>query len=789
MLELVQRRKASGDIQGAADMLERAAGHLDAERLQALLRDLEQRASRAGDLRLAARLLEQLRLQTPTDELVWRPLLDRYIQLADGPRVDQLVADTLPLLVDPARRNELRLARARFLLSQDEHHPQAVETLRDILMDDARNDEALGLLAAYYKRSGAEGDLVDLLEQQFEMAGQAGNLDSAAQLALQLGEVLERTDPDRVAAAYERGLQVVPGHRELLRRLLARTAPADITADKATLMEDLLAADAGADAGQLARDLADAWTRLGDEEAVRRVLEKGCALVADDQALAGRLEEWYRANDAWGPLAELLATEAGREADAQEAVALLCEAATLQAERMGDPAAALALLERARERAPADAELLARLARARVARGDAPGAIAEVQAVLEGAGLPAEGRLPLLRLLAELHAARSDRRAAAAALQQAHAIAPQVVFDDLVQALSAWRDQAASGGDVPAQQEATLALAKVLRDGGALVEARQVLEEAMAAEAANLEIAQLAGELAEAAGDLEEALGAATELLRLARDEEARVAAAERLAALAERIGRPAEIIGELEAALGASPGNARLFQLVSRLYEAAGQHRKLALLLFETASRCEEEIERFQRLSRAGALFVQCGEGSTAVMALNEALAVRPDDQPTVLLLSDAYILAGALQEAADLLKPLITAHKGKASPALASLWGQVARIAAKAGDTKSELQALSRALDADRKNGVLAALLADRAEEAGDDELVTKALRSITAHQPAGPISVPVALLRQAKMAKRRGENDRAVLFARRAAQEATQGDPVLAESREFLKSVGAS
>lgn len=67
-------------------------------------------------------------------------------------------------------------------------------------------------------------------------------------------------------------------------------------------------------------------------------------------------------------------------------------------------------------------------------------------------------------------------------------------------------------------------------------------------------------------------------------------------------------------------------------------------------------------------------------------------------------------------------------------------------------------------------------------------KALRAITLHGPAGPLTVAVAFLRQAKIAHRRGDGDRAILFARRAAQEAEQGDPALAESRAFLKSVGA-
>jgi uncharacterized protein HemY len=54
---------------------------------------------------------------------------------------------------------------------------------------------------------------------------------------------------------------------------------------------------------------------------------------------------------------------------------------------------------------------------------------------------------------------------------------------------------------------------------------------------------------------------------------------------------------------------------------------------------------------------------------------------------------------------------------------------------------------------------------------------------------MSSALAFLRQARIAHRRGDKDRAILFARRAAQEAEDHDPVLAESRDFLKSVGAA
>ena len=170
--------------------------------------------------------------------------------------------------------------------------------------------------------------------------------------------------------------------------------------------------------------------------------------------------------------------------------------------------------------------------------------------------------------------------------------------------------------------------------------------------------------------------------------------------------------------------------------------------------------------------------------MALNEALSVRPGDEPTTLLLCDAYMLAGALEEAVELIKPLIAARDGKASPSLAALHMRLARVCGLAGDRKGELAGLSAALNADKKNGELAAEVARRAEEAEDDDLALKALRLIVAHNPSGPLSVPAAFLAQARIAARRGETDRAIMFARRAFHDAPAGDAVQIDAREFLK-----
>src|SRR4030095_9414983 len=145
----------------------------------------------------------------------------------------------------------------------------------------------------------------------------------------------------------------------------------------------------------------------------------------------------------------------------------------------------------------------------------------------------------------------------------------------------------------------------------------------------------------------------------------------------------------------------------------------KRAGLLLDQANRAADDGQRVEQLRRAGGFALQAEDASLAVMALNEGLFVRPNDEETALLLSDAYVMTGAVDEAAAIVTPLIAGRKGKPSPALGALYVRLAHIAGLSGDRDGQLAALGGALDADKKNGDLASEVADRAEEAGDDEL----------------------------------------------------------------------
>ena len=83
------------------------------------------------------------------------------------------------------------------------------------------------------------------------------------------------------------------------------------------------------------------------------------------------------------------------------------------------------------------------------------------------------------------------------------------------------------------------------------------------------------------------------------------------------------------------------------------------------------------------------------------------------------------------------------------------------------------------DRKDGTIAAELAQLATELGDYDLALKPLRAITLSDSPGPISRVMALLWEAKIEHARGNKAKAELWAKKALRE----DPSFAEAEEFL------
>jgi tetratricopeptide (TPR) repeat protein len=151
------------------------------------------------------------------------------------------------------------------------------------------------------------------------------------------------------------------------------------------------------------------------------------------------------------------------------------------------------------------------------------------------------------------------------------------------------------------------------------------------------------------------------------------------------------------------------------------------------------------------------------------------------ILLLADAYTVAGRTADAVELVNLAIASHKGKRSRELAALYHRLARVAHSLGERSNELTWLASALDMDAQNGLVAAELASVALEERHLDLATRALRAITLLKEPASSSLSKALAYQklGEIAREQGDVKRAVLLLKRAIDD----DPTLDSARMLL------
>ena len=135
------------------------------------------------------------------------------------------------------------------------------------------------------------------------------------------------------------------------------------------------------------------------------------------------------------------------------------------------------------------------------------------------------------------------------------------------------------------------------------------------------------------------------------------------------------------------------------------------------------------------------------------------------------------------ELLDENITAGRGRRTPQISMFFHRKARVAEAQGDRQKQLNFLQEAHTCAKKNGVVAAALADLAEQLEQWELAAKTLRTITLIDTNCPVSRPQAFARQARIAMRQGDEKNAKIWARRARRE----DPESAEITALLQELG--
>ncbi len=781
VLALAERRLAAGDLTQARDLTYEIAPIAEPEQVDGLAMRIATRALAHRKVDLAADVYEFLRDRSPSERAVWQPLLTIYRELGDGDRLGSVISSTLPNLITAGERNALRLEHAKFLIENLKRYHDALDVLRDALADDADNLEAAELYESTLRNLGDDDGIAEFLWSRFDDAQRRGHRDSTIDVALRLGELLEKTGSPDVARVYRAALIVAPDDREILRRVVAQLGDHDNPREGAVLMERLLAVESPDRAPELAGKLATMWEAAGDTKGVQRTLELAHRSAPDDRAIHDRLEQWYRDREQWSELAELMTHDAERMSDGP-AVDRLREAASVYSGHLGQPLKAAEVLRKARLRAPHVAELVTDHAAALAAAGEldaAQRAIGEALSTVHG-----QGRTQLLLLRANFRQQLGDDASAVIDLGEAYELDRERVSETLVNGLERLRLRAERDGDMPTERTATLRLAKLLTDHGELERGRGFLVAWIERDPRDAEPLYMLCDLDESIEHWDGVAAGATRLAYVTEGD-LQVQAALRTAAAANKAGRPADSVAVLELVHQAQPGVEVIRDKLREMYEAAGEFRQLAGVLIADADHGSDPAARYTNYRRAAELLLyHLEDAASAQLPAQRALELQPDDHTALMLNVDVLISSNLLDDAGRTLEAAIGAQK-KRTPELAVLQQRMGRVAAMQNDKDGQLNWLKKAFDVDRKNAEVAAELAQLATEIGDYELALKPLRAITLMDNPAPVTRPMALLWEAKIEHARGNRAKAELWAKKALRE----DPAFADAQLFLDELGGS
>ncbi|MEM6788246.1 MAG: tetratricopeptide repeat protein [Myxococcota bacterium] len=781
LLGLAERRIQAGDLPAAVRWLIDAADVADPaavfERAGHVLR-LAQRPE--GDLVLAAKLYERLLERAPNERAVWRPLAELYGALGDRQGLERLVEETLDGLADAEDRHGLRVILARSLLAEASRHEDAEGLLRQVLEDAPDHDEARGLLMDHLEATGQREAVHDLLRSQLRAARRDGDGAVLKTLSIELSRRLDEEHPDDAIAVLRDALEARPDDVDLLRALLQRLDE-DALGERAQLLEALLRDVPPDEVPEHALALVALYDRLEDDGGgALRTLEEAVERAPADGGLRQALLQRYgAAGDAEGEVRVLLLSALQAPEDLAR-VPLWRRAAKVRRERLDDAAGAADLLERSVAAVPDDFGVRAELAGALSAAGAHARAVATISEVMSD---PSETTLPLWLTRAQLRQAGGDEEGAVADLEQIFEIDRAVVAPLLVAALARRIQAAAETGDTPAEREATLRYVAVQQAAGAADEAIAQLDAFCGRHPEDVAPLRTLRALSADRGQWERVAETCARLLAV-EEGEAQADAAMGLSHAHLELGTPAQARPGLERVAEAQPDREDIRNALRRIYEAEGDEPALAGLLVADARAASAPRDRAALLKRAGEIFLGLNRSKEAAETLEEALELTPGDASTTIALVDAYLQAGRLPEAGQRLDTAIEAGKGRRSADMARLFQRKAQLAAAENDVARELELLGEAHLCNKKNGEVAAALANLAEAMGNWDLAARTLRTITLiDDETCPISRGEAYLRQGRIALRQGDEKTARMWARRAKREAPEDPDVDA----FLNELG--
>ncbi|MEZ4442119.1 MAG: tetratricopeptide repeat protein [Polyangiaceae bacterium] len=446
----------------------------------------------------------------------------------------------------------------------------------------------------------------------------------------------------------------------------------------------------------------------------------------------------------------------------------------MRRDELGDPGGAAELLRQAAEVEPQDAELAVELAQCLGAAGMHDQAVQTISEQLgdDDDALDAS-RAPLLLVRAELRTAAGHDAAAIDDLERAFGLQPDAAAEALESALTTAIDGAVAVGDRESERRYTLRAVDVMSSRGKRAEAAMLLRGWTSRHEEDVEALRRLRDMDTAEGAWRAVAETCLRLIHLEQGV-AQVDAALGLSHAHQELGEPEGAREGLEHVRDLQPDSPQVRAELRKIYEQLGDQQELAKLLVGDAQLEEDPATKAEMLQRAGHIFVDLGDAVSAIPPLREAHQLVPQPS-TVVPLADAYILAGWFDDAGDLLSRAIEAGRGRRSPEICVYYHRKAKVAEAQGDRARQLELLLEAHQSNKKNGLVAADLADLAESLEQWDLAARTLRTITLIDTQCPISRAEAFLRQGRIAHVQGDNKNAKMWARRAKREDPEWDAI--------------
>jgi thioredoxin-like negative regulator of GroEL len=778
----------SGDARAAAELLGRSVPHAQSdEAFELRLRLAGLAQGELGELGLAASVYESLLEEEPTNVRVWRPLFDVYRKRNDSNKLEERISAIEKAVDDPALRHSLRIERMRILIDAD-RKAEAESALRALLSEEPGSSEASELLEQLLEGQGRLSELHSLIEQRLIAARERGDKAGVTSGTIRLGKILAVTDRDAALDVYRGSLALAADSREMLEAFLELCDSERHAPDRARCLYQLLALESGETAVMRTLELVALHKAQDDFDGVERALERGLSRAPESEALHAERVQWYRQHDAWDKLAQALCDHAAQLQSSQLKKEQIEQAALIYERELGDPRRAAETLERATDPSAPDPELLAKIAQLWLSATEPNRALSHLtQAIDLYKSQDAElGALYHLRghLRLELDPTNLDNLDVALDdLSRAAQLNPERARRDLARALTEKLALLEARPEAETRAErgkTTLELGRVL---GALeqIDAAVALINGWVAQNPEDKSAQLElGNLAAQREDWATAADAYRGLVPLTSGEE-QLTVVSKLAEACDKLGDPLAAKDALELVHAQFPGEESVRKRLRKMYQAAKAYKGWASMLVAEAQSSTDKRQKFELLCNAGDLYRQAEEG-----ALEEARAVYAealtleDDAKTIVKLVDVEVQLEHIEEAASRLDEAIRSHGKRRSPELSLLQHAMAKVATAAGDEEAVFAWLEAALYSDRQNGAVASELAALAMSRGEFDVAIKALQLVTLLKTPGPMSRAEAYLRQAAIAKHRGDVKKSALLAKRALTT----EPDYQEAKIFLE-----